>query len=134
MIAPNEQRNKPEYKDLYKGAYVKYPFENGLYELPVEDRFVCINGFIQTLVAIERGEIPPPLNFQEWTLLYVRPGHCRMLHGAVYEKIWKYPTEKMSLHWVNGRIPRPPVEDIIKSAIGIETEGYTHAGGFLVPA
>ena len=49
------------------------------------------------------------------------------------EKIWKYPTEKMSLHWVDGRIPRPPVEDIIKSAIGIETEGYTHQAVFSYP-
>jgi protoporphyrinogen oxidase len=49
------------------------------------------------------------------------------------EKIWKYPTEKMSHHWVDGRIPRPPVEDIIKSAIGIETEGYTHQAVFSYP-
>jgi protoporphyrinogen oxidase len=49
------------------------------------------------------------------------------------EKIWKYPTEMMSLHWVDGRIPRPPVEDIIKSAIGIETEGYTHQAVFSYP-
>ncbi len=49
------------------------------------------------------------------------------------EKIWKYPTEKMSLHWVDGRVPRPPVEDIIRSAIGIETEGYTHQAVFSFP-
>jgi hypothetical protein len=39
----------------------------------------------------------------------------------------------MSHHWVDGRIPRPPVEDIIKSAIGIETEGYTHQAVFSYP-
>jgi protoporphyrinogen oxidase len=39
----------------------------------------------------------------------------------------------MSAHWVDGRIPRPPVEDIIKSAIGIETEGYTHQAVFSYP-
>ena len=49
------------------------------------------------------------------------------------EKIWKYPTDRMSLHWVDGRIPRPPVEDIIKSAIGIETEGYAHQAIFSYP-
>ena len=49
------------------------------------------------------------------------------------EKIWNYKTEDMSLHWVDGRIPRPPVEDIIKSAIGIETEGYTHQSVFNYP-
>jgi protoporphyrinogen oxidase len=39
----------------------------------------------------------------------------------------------MSLHWVDGRIPRPPVEDIIKSAIGIKTEGYAHQAIFSYP-
>jgi len=48
------------------------------------------------------------------------------------EKIWNYPTEKMSLEWVE-RIPNPPVEDIIKSSLGIETEGYTHQLYFYYP-
>ena len=39
----------------------------------------------------------------------------------------------MSLHWVDGRIPRPPVDDVIKSAIGIPTEGYTHQAVFSYP-
>jgi protoporphyrinogen oxidase len=34
---------------------------------------------------------------------------------------------------VEGRIPRPPVEDIIRSAIGIGTEGYTHQAVFSYP-
>jgi protoporphyrinogen oxidase len=34
---------------------------------------------------------------------------------------------------VEGRIPRPPIEDIIKSAIGIETEGYVHQAVFSYP-
>ena len=49
------------------------------------------------------------------------------------EKIWKFPTDQMSMHWVDGRIPRPPVEDVIKSAIGISTEGYTHQSVFSYP-
>jgi protoporphyrinogen oxidase len=48
-------------------------------------------------------------------------------------KIWNYPPEKMSAHWVEGRVPRPPVEDIIRSAVGIETEGYTHQAVFSYP-
>jgi protoporphyrinogen oxidase len=48
-------------------------------------------------------------------------------------KIWNYPPGKMSAHWVEGRVPRPPVEDIIRSAVGIETEGYTHQAVFSYP-
>lgn len=49
------------------------------------------------------------------------------------EKIWNYPAGKMSCHWVEGRVPRPPVEDVIRLAVGIETEGYTHQAQFSYP-
>jgi protoporphyrinogen oxidase len=133
MIEKNEQRNNRNTKIFYKGRYVKYPFENGLYELPAEDRFLCINGFIKTLIAVEKGEVPPPENFRDWIYYTFGPGIAECYMVPYNEKIWKYPAEKMSLHWVDGRIPRPPVEDIIKSAIGIETEGYTHQAVFSYP-
>ena len=39
----------------------------------------------------------------------------------------------MSVFWVDGRVPKPPIDDIIKSSIGIETEGYTHQLFFYYP-
>ena len=133
MIAANEQRNDRNTKIFYKGKFVKYPFENGLYDLPQDDRFACINGFINNLIAVEKGTVPAPTNFREWIYYTFGAGIAECYMVPYNEKIWKYPTEKMSLHWVDGRIPRPPVEDIIKSAIGIETEGYTHQAVFSYP-
>jgi protoporphyrinogen oxidase len=133
MIAGNEQRNDRNTKIFYKGRYVKYPFENGLYELPEEDRFFCINSFIKTLIAVEKGEVIPPKNFREWISYTFGEGIAQCYMVPYNEKIWKYSTENMSLHWIDGRIPRPPVEDIIKSAIGIKTEGYTHQAVFSYP-
>jgi protoporphyrinogen oxidase len=133
MIQENEQRNDRNTKIFFKGKYVKYPFENGLYELPEEDRFSCIHGFIRTLIAVEKGEVSPPENFREWIYYTFGQGIAECYMVPYNEKIWKFPTERMSLHWVDGRIPRPPVEDIIKSAIGIETEGYTHQAVFSYP-
>ena len=39
-------KNRRNTKILYKGNYVKYPFENGLSDLPEEDNFECIHYFI----------------------------------------------------------------------------------------
>ena len=133
MIAGNEQRNNRNTKIFYKGSFVKYPFENGLSELPSEDRFLCISEFVQNLIAVEKGEVKKPGNFREWIYFTFGAGIAECYMVPYNEKIWKYPTDKMSHHWVDGRIPRPPVEDIIKSAIGIETEGYTHQAVFSYP-
>lgn len=133
VLAENADRRKRNTKILYKGRYVKYPFENGLYQLPDDDRFFCLNEFVKNLIAVEKGEVPPPTNFAEWIVYTFGRGiaECYML--PYNEKIWNYPAEQMSHHWVEGRIPRPPVEDIIRSAVGIETEGYTHQAVFSYP-
>jgi len=133
MIEGNEQQNIRNTKIFYKQGYVKYPFENGLSDLPPEDRFFCIHEFVRTLMALEKGELTPPENFRDWIYYTFGKGIAECYMVPYNEKIWKYPTDRMSLHWVDGRIPRPPVEDVIKSAIGIETEGYTHQAVFSYP-
>ena len=133
MIERNEQRNERNTKIFYKDQYVKYPFENGLSDLPMQDRFFCINEFVKNHVAVEKGELPAPKNFREWIYYTFGKGIAECYMVPYNEKIWKFPTNQMSLHWVDGRIPRPPVEDVIKSAIGISTEGYTHQSVFSYP-
>jgi protoporphyrinogen oxidase len=133
MIEGNEQQNHRNTKIFYKQKFVKYPFENGLSDLPPDDRFLCLNEFIRTQIAVETGSLPEPVNFLEWMYYTFGRGIADCYLIPYNEKIWKYPADKMSLHWVEGRIPRPPVEDVIKSAIGIETEGYTHQAVFSYP-
>ena len=133
VLGQNRSVRHRSTKIFYKGRYLKYPFENGLADLPEEDLYHCISEFIRTLIASEKGEIPPPVTFKDWILATFGQGIADCYMIPYNEKIWKYPADQMSCHWVEGRIPRPPVEDIIRSAIGIETEGYTHQAVFSYP-
>lgn len=133
VLEGNRCQNRRNTKIFYKGKHIKYPFENGLYQLPKEDLFFCINEFVKTLIAAEKGELKKPENFRDWIIYTFGRGIADSYMIPYNEKIWKFPADKMSLHWVDGRIPRPPVEDIIKSAAGIETEGYTHQAVFSYP-
>jgi len=133
VLEENKDTRERNTKIFYKGQFVKYPFENGLADLPAEDRFFCLNEYITTMLALERGDLKEPENFKEWIYYTFGRGIAESYMVPYNEKIWNYPTDKMSLHWVDGRIPRPPVEDIIRSACGIETEGYTHQSIFTYP-
>ena len=133
VLEKNREFRNRNTKIFYKGQYIKYPFENGLFALPKEDLFFCINEYIKNLVAVEKGEVPEPKNFKEWIYYTFGKGIAECYLVPYNEKIWNYPADKMSKHWMDGRVPRPPVEDIIKSAIGIETEGYTHQSVFSYP-
>lgn len=132
LLGDNVVRNRRNTKILYKGHYVKYPFENGLADLPKQDNFECLYYFVQNLIAKEKGELKPPRNMREWFYYTFGKGIAEKYLIPYNEKIWKFPLKKMSTVWVK-RIPQPPVEDIIKSSLGIPTEGYTHQLYFYYP-
>jgi len=106
------------------GALVKYPIENDLASLPVDMRTDCLVSYVETRLA-ETATPTDPGSLAEWfrvefgdvlTELYFRPYN---------EKVWKVPLEELSMVW-SERIPRPPVADVVRSAVGQATEGYLH--------
>lgn len=127
ILGQNYFRKRRNNKIHFKGCFVKYPFENGLSDLPKQDNFECLYHYLNN------NHRPKPTNFKEWIYHTFGKGVAEKYLIPYNEKIWNYPTEKMSLHWVEGRVPKPPVEDVIKSALGISTEGYTHQLYFYYP-
>ncbi len=127
VLGDNHVRGRRNNKIYFKGRYVKYPFENGLAGLPKQDIFECLYHYIV-------NDFPRPrISFKEWIYHTFGKGIAEKYLIPYNEKIWNYPSDRMSFHWVDGRVPKPPMEDVIKSAIGIETEGYTHQLHFYYP-
>ena len=111
---------------FHDGRYVKYPFENGLYDLAPQDRFECLYHYLH-------NDHPEPAHFGEWVYFTFGTGIAEKYMIPYNEKIWNVAASEMSMDWVEGRIPRPPAEDVIKAAVGVETEGYTHQLYFSYP-
>jgi protoporphyrinogen oxidase len=132
LLGKNKVRNRRNTKILYKGRLVKYPFENGLSDLPKKENFECLYYFIQNMVKKERGELEKPSNLKEWFSYTFGEAIAEKYLMPYNEKIWKYPPEQMGLEWVE-RVPNPPIEDVIKSSLGISTEGYIHQLHFYYP-
>jgi protoporphyrinogen oxidase len=109
----------------FKKRQVKYPFENGLDVLDPQDKFDCLYNFLENPQR-------PQHNFEDWIYNTFGKGladHYLIPYNA---KIWKTPLTEMGTHWVE-RVPKPSVEDIVKSALGIQTEGYVHQLYFYYP-
>jgi protoporphyrinogen oxidase len=113
-------------KILYNGVYVKYPFENGLYDLPPVERFECLRDFI-TNDYKQKG------NFKDWLFRNFGTALTEKYLLPYNEKIWNVPAEAMSDDWVEGRVPIPSLDEIIKSAVGVVTEGAPHQAYFKYP-
>lgn len=137
-LGQNREERHRETKCFFRGRYVQYPFENGLYDLPPDDRFRCVDGFVRAVIAAElaaeSGEEAPARTFLDWIYRTFGDGIANCYMVPYNEKIWKYPLDEMSAHWVDGRVPRPPLADVLRAACGLPTEGYVHQAVFSYPA
>lgn len=132
LLRDNLVRNRRNTKILYKNRFIKYPFENGLADIPKEDIFECLFHFIDIYIKKEKGLIKKPKNFLEWCYYTFGKGIAEKYLIPYNRKIWKYPLDQISLEWVS-RLPNPTIDEIIKSALGIPTEGYVHQLYFYYP-
>jgi protoporphyrinogen oxidase len=120
VLGDNVHQNRRENRIYFKGSLVKYPFENDLASLPKEDNFDCIHGYIVNPRAHET-----PRNLAQWSYVTFGAGISEKYFIPYNEKIWNYDANKIGTEFVE-RIPKPPMEDVLKSSIGISTEGYLH--------
>lgn len=127
LLGENNEKHRRSNRILHKKRFVQYPFENDLSKLPKEDVDYCVNGFIHN--PFENYEATNMLQFflktfgEGITNIYLRPYN---------EKIWKFDPAFMDTQMVE-RIPKPPKEDIIRSAKGETIDGYLHQLYFTYP-
>lgn len=133
LLGDNVCERRRNTKVFYKGRHVKYPFENGLSDLPPEENLECLLGFLQAYLARRDGSAEKPTNFLEWMYYRFGSGITEKYLLPYNRKIWKTDPREMGIDWVDGRVPDPPLEDVVKSSLGIPTEGYTHQLQFLYP-
>ena len=119
-LGDNVHQSRRNNKVAIAGALARYPMENDLAALPLPLRADALLSFLHA-----REEHGQPANLAEWftqnfgavlTSAYFRPYN---------EKLWKTPLEHLSMSWAE-RIPWPPVDDVVRGALGELSEGYLH--------
>jgi protoporphyrinogen oxidase len=117
----------------FEDRWVQYPFENGLGDLPPEANFECLAGYVHAWHARKASGSEAPADFKRWIRWRFGDGIADHFMDPYNEKVWKRPLDQITSGWVAGRVPDAPVEDVLRSSIGIRTEGYTHQAIFYYP-
>ncbi len=117
----------------YGQRWVNYPFENGLGDLPPEATFECLRGYVLAWHerALTKSQAPP--EFGKWVRWRFGDGIAEHFMDPYNAKVWKRELDALTSDWVAGRVPDAPVDDVLRSAVGIRTEGYTHQSIFYYP-
>jgi protoporphyrinogen oxidase len=117
---------------LWHDRFVPYPFENGVGHLTKEAIVDCLEGYIESYLE-RRGGAPCPDDFRRWIDWRMGKGFARHFMVPYNEKIWDCDLSTMTSSWVAGRVPEAPLRDVLASAVGLETRGYTHQAVFWFP-
>jgi protoporphyrinogen oxidase len=126
-------RRERHTKIRFGQRFVHYPFENGLGDLPDQAKFECLKGYVEAWHERTRDGSSAPGDFARWIRWRFGDGIARHFMDPYNEKIWKRPLGEISSAWVAGRVPDAPIDDVLRAAIGIRTEGYTHQAIFFYP-
>lgn len=121
-----------ETKIRWHDRWVPYPFENGVGHLTQDAIVECMEGYVEAYVQRRLG-VSCPSNFRDWIDWRMGEGFAKHFMVPYNEKIWECDLTRMSSSWVAGRVPEAPIRDILSSAIGVRTEGYTHQAVFWFP-
>ena len=132
-----ENAEKRERKNFihYNDQIMPYPFENGIFMLPAEERARIGLGIVQSIINMNKNPDWRPETFYDWIYgLFGQEMGSRYLE-PYNRKIWKRNSEDMDSDWVftPGRLPLPSIDDIIFSIAGIPTTGYKEQAIFYYP-
>jgi protoporphyrinogen oxidase len=117
----------------YAHRWVNYPFENGLGDLPPQENFECLQGYVQAWHRRQEDKSTAPRDFAAWVRWRFGAGIAEHFMDPYNRKVWKRPLDFLTSDWVAERVPDAPVDDVLRSAVGIRTEGYTHQSIFFYP-
>ncbi len=127
LLGENIHELRRSNRIMHKGRLVQYPFENDLSKLPEDDLNYCVNAFMNNPY-----EGYPADNMLQFLLKTFGEGITNTFLRPYNEKIWKYDPSYMDTQMVE-RIPKPPKEDILRSAKGETVDGYLHQLYFSYP-
>jgi len=133
LLGRNVVKNQRRAYVLLDSLFIPYPFENGLYALPLEERAEALINYLETLLARDRDFTPK--TFKDWICYFFGKWIAEKYLIPYNEKIWKRPLEEIDVDWVYtpGRLPIPDWKEVVKSAIGITTVGYAEENIFYYP-
>lgn len=119
-LGENVHRCRRNNRVAVAGALARYPIENDLAALPLPLRSDAVISMLHA-----RDTRAEPRNLAEWFEANFGDVLVSTYFRPYNEKLWNVPLERLSMSWAD-RIPQPPLDDVIRGAMGELSEGYLH--------
>lgn len=107
----------------------KYPFQVNTFGLPKNIVRQCLAGFKNVLKNSEHTYD----NYEDWIYASFGKGIADNFYLPYSEKFWTVKAKELTTDWLDVRVPRPSLEQVITGAIAIQKEEFGPNAEFQYP-
>lgn len=130
LLGSNLEARARKARIYSKGVFTLYPFQANTYGLPKDVVAECLTGFIK---ARYEEKAPPAKNYLEWIRAEFGEGICKHFMEPYNRKIYGVPLETLAASFAAKYIPRPPIDQVVKGALGLSPEQMGYNAQFVYP-
>lgn len=94
--------------------FVPYPLQNNIGMLPPKVTKDCLIGMLRAKDSQHESRIK---NFRDWLSMSFGEGLCDHFMYPYNEKVWAYPPDQLTAHWVGDRVAKPDLERVIENVV-----------------
>jgi len=103
-----------------RDTLTKYPFQANTFGLSKKIRQECVSGFADALRKPDRIFD----NYEDWIYGVFGKGIAKHFYLPYSEKFWTVKTRELTTNWMDARVPRPRLEQVIAGAASIQKEEF----------
>lgn len=114
-----------------KGIFTPYPFQANTFGLPIEVVKECVLEFIKAKYDPDGQK--PAANFEEWIYSTFGQGIADHFMIPFNRKLWAVDLKEMSARWIDDRVPRPSLEEVLEGALHRQERSFGPNAQFWYP-
>lgn len=111
------------------GVTTRYPFQVNTYGLPQGIIKESLLGFIEVLNKRKKKAA----NYRDWIYQAFGKGIADNFYIPYSEKFWTVSTKELTTDWLEERVPRPGLEQVIKGAFSVSDDKFGPNSEFQYP-
>lgn len=118
-----------------QGGYSEYPYQENNAGLPSTIARENVLGYLEAALHRRFGK-PQSLstqNFERWCLEAFGPGISRHFMFPYNRKLWKFPLDQLTTHWMGRFVPSPKIRETVEGALTAKPSDSGYNATFLYP-
>jgi len=112
----------PLISSYYYGYWLKYPAQNNLYPLDIEEKIKIIKGFIMKNKNNKRIE-----SYERWLRSQYGDYFAENFPMKYTRKYWTVEAREIKTEWIGNRMYKPTIEEVLRGAMSDNTPNTYYA-------